>query len=75
MTNQIESLAVSVASKIAEGTEGLAKDSNAVLCTQPYLASKLNLLNDPKPLAQEAKETLAMLQGLIATIRKRIVTS
>lgn len=75
MTNQIESVAVSVASKIAEGTERLAKDSNAELRTQPHLAFKLNLLNDPKPLAQEAKETLAMLQGLIATIRKRIVTS
>ena len=86
LKNQMERAAVSVASNIAEGAErdspkdfirflNIAKGSNAELRTQLYLASKLNLLPEPKTLIKEAKEISAMLQGLIAAVRKKIPSS
>ncbi len=82
----MERAAVSVASNIAEGAErdsptdfirflNMAKGSNAELRTQQYLASKLNLINDPGLLVQEAKEISVMWQGLIVSLRKKIPSS
>lgn len=82
----MERAAVSVASNIAEGAErdsprdfirflNMAKGSNAELRTQQYLASKLNLINDPGLLVQEAKEISVMRQGLIVSVRKKIPSS
>lgn len=82
----MERAALSVASNIAEGAErdsprdfirflNMAKGSNAELRTQQYLASKLNLINDPGLLVQEAKEISVMRQGLIVSVRKKIPSS
>lgn len=82
----MERAAVSVASNIAEGAErdsptdfirflNMAKGSNAELRTQQYLASKLNLINDPGLLVQEAKEISVMRQDLIVSVRKKIPSS
>lgn len=82
----MERAAVSVASNIAEGAErdsptdfirflNMAKGSNAELRTQQYLASKLNLINDPGLLVQEAKEISVMRQDLIVSLRKKIPSS
>jgi four helix bundle protein len=86
LRDQMQRAAISIPSNIAEGCERdskldfvrflrIAKCSAAELRTQTYIALKLEMISktDADRFIAELKEISAMLQGLIGSIKGRIV--
>ena len=87
LRDQMNRAAVSIPSNIAEGAERdsvkefihflhIAKGSAAELRTQIYIAEKIGILTPivTRPLIAETKEISSMLQGLIKSVKCKVLS-
>jgi four helix bundle protein len=87
LRDQMNRAAVSIPSNIAEGAERdsvkefihflhIAKGSAAELRTQIYIAEKIGILTPivTRPLIAETKEIAAMIQGLIKSVKCKVLS-